>query len=161
TVQLDPYDFREKHPRLDAWETAIADWRTADYAERSAYRVMTALIDRKAQRADDRFYAMIGAISTARSDPSKADRGPAEYFMRVCEEKGDFSFIYSTAPRASGSWRPVPGPLPPIIPWTSDGERQRGKLNSTSLRLDNMASLTLGRLDESPQRFIRKWLQKT
>ena len=160
-AQLDAYEFRERHPRLDAWETAIADWRTADYAERSAYRVMTALIDRKAERADDHFYAMVGAISTARSDPSKADQSPAEYFMRVCEEKGDFSFIYSTAPRASGSWRPMPGPLPPIISWTSDGERQTGKLNATSLQLLNMASLASGGLDESPRKFIRTWLQRT
>ena len=84
--------------------------------------------------------------------------------MRVCEEKGDFSFIYSSAPRASkdaGGWRPKPGPLPPIVPWASDGERQTGELHSTSLGLHNMAGVASGHLDAAARAFVRDWLQKT
>jgi hypothetical protein len=162
--EVDAYEFRQRHARLDAWETLIADWIDANYAERSAYRVMTAMVGRNAQNPDDHFYAMIGAISTALSDPNRANQSPAEYFMRVCEEKGDFSFIYSSATRATGpvcSWRPIPGPLLPIIPWASDGERQTGEPHATSLRLHNMANLTLGQLDGAPRTFIQDWLQKT
>jgi 'Cold-shock' DNA-binding domain len=95
-------------------------------------------------------------------DPIALD--PPEYFMRVCEQNGDFSFIYSSAPRDSGDaggWRPRRGPLPPIVPWPSVGERQTGELHSASLRLHNMAGVALGQLDGAARTFIHDWLRKT
>jgi hypothetical protein len=161
--QVDPYEFHEQHPRVDALETLIDDWLRADFAQRSAYRIMNAMAGRTALYPDDYFYAMIGAISTSPSvDPNDAALSPAEYFMRACEQKGDFSFIYSSAPRASGDaggWRPRPGPLPPVVPWPSVGERQAGELHSASLHLHNMASVTLGQLDGAAKMFVQDWLK--
>src|SRR5262249_3663552 len=147
-------------PGLDALETLMNDWRMAGYAERSAYQVMNAMTGRTA-RHHDYLDAMIGAITSAPSiDPNDAELSRPEYFMRACERKGDFSFIYSTASRASGAWRPSPSsspgplPLPPVLPWTNTGERQTGALRAGSLHLHNMARVSLGRLDEAARGFI-------
>jgi len=161
--QVDAYEFRKRYPHLDALETLAVDWLRADYSKRSAYQIMSAMVGRTAVYHDDYFYAMIGAItSTPVPDPNDAALSPPEYFMRVCEEKGDFSFIYSSAPRASGDaggWRPRPGLLPPIVPWLSDGEGQTGELHLASLRLHNMASVALGQLEEVTRTFVHDWLK--
>ena len=164
--QIDAYAFRERHPRLDALETLIEDWLMANYAERSAYRIMSAMAGRTAVYPKDYFYAMVGAVTSAPSaDPNDATLRPPEYFMRVCEEKGDFSFIYARARRAAGDaggWRPRPpgrGPLHPIVPWPSVGEGQTGELASASLRLDNMAGVALGQLDGAARTFVHDWLK--
>jgi hypothetical protein len=84
--------------------------------------------------------------------------------MWVCERKGDFSFIYSNAPRTAGhpgGWRPEAGALAPIVPWASTGQHQTGELHSSSRRLHNMASAALGHLDEAARAFVHDWLAKT
>ena len=162
--QFDAYRFRQTHPHLDALETLIEDWFIAENARRSAYRTMSAMVGRTAVFPDDYFYAVVGAITLARPDPSKAEMSAPEYFMQVCEDKGDFSFIYSSAERASdgiGAWRPKPGPLAPIVPWPCDGERQTGELRGASLCLHNMARLAPGPLSETARAFIHDWLKKT
>jgi len=77
---------------------------------------------RTSERKEDYFNALIGAITAEPlRDPSATALHPAEYFMRLCEEKGDFSFIYSSAPRSNApgrSWRPLAGPIPAIQPCT-------------------------------------------
>jgi heterokaryon incompatibility protein (HET) len=160
--QVDAYEFRTQHRNLDGLETLIDDWLRADYAERSAYQIMNAMVGRAAVYPDY-FNAMVGAITSAPSaDRNDAALSPPEYFMRVCEQKGDFSFIYSSAPRASGDaggWRPRPGPLPPIVPLPSVGEQQTGELHPASLRLHNMASAALGQLDGAARTFVRDWLK--
>jgi Heterokaryon incompatibility protein (HET) len=162
--QVDAYEFRQRHPHLDALETLIDDWLRADYAERSAYSIMNAMAGRTVVYPDDYFYAMVGAItSIPTSNLSDTELGPPEYFTHVCEQKGDFSFIYSNAPRVScdAVWHPRPGRLPPIVPWPSAGERQGGELRLPSLRLYNMAKAELGQLDETARTFVRDWLHKT
>jgi hypothetical protein len=159
--QIDAYQFHAKHPRLDALETLVDDYLRANYAKRSAYRIMTGMAGRTAVYPDDYFYAMVGAITTSPStDPNDASLSPPEFFMRVCEQKGDFSFIYSSAPRDAGSWRPRPGALlPPIVPWPSVGEQQTGELHLSSLRLHNMARVALGQLDGAARTFVYDWLK--
>ncbi len=161
--QVDAYEFRKRYPHLDAFETLIDDWLRADYSKRSAYQIMSAMAGRTAVYRDDYFYAMIGAITSDPSaDPNGAALSPPEYFMRVCEQKGDFSFIYSSAPRASGDaggWRPSSGSLLPIVPWPSVGERQRGELHLASLRLHNMTSVALGQLEGAARTFVHDWLK--
>jgi hypothetical protein len=126
---------------------------------------MTAMSGRVAAYPDDRFYAMIGAVTTATSSNSEdAVLEPSEYFMQACEKKCDFSFIYSNAPRAAGpgsAWRPRPGPSSPVVPWPSAGERQDGALNAGLLRLHNMARVEFGQPDKAARTFIDDWLQKT
>jgi hypothetical protein len=159
--QIDPYEFHAKHSRLDALETLIDDYLGGGYAKRSAYRVMTGIAGRTAVYPDDYFYAMVGAITTSPStDPNDASLSPPEFFMRVCERKGDFSFIYSSTPRDAGSWRPRPGALLlPIVPWPSTGEQQTGELRLSSLRLHNMARVALGHLNVAALTFVCDWLK--
>ena len=163
TEQIDAYEFRKRYPRLDALETLTVDWLRADYSKRSAYQIMSAMVGRTAIYHDDYFYAMIGAITaTPSSDPNSAILSAPEYFVRVCEQKGDFSFVYSSAPRISGDaggWRPKPSLLLPIVPWLSDGEWQSGELHLASLHLHNMASVPLGPLEESARAFVHDWLK--
>src|SRR5262249_1394879 len=40
--QLDDYEFHKRYPHVDALATLIVDWFMADYAERPAYRIMSA-----------------------------------------------------------------------------------------------------------------------
>jgi len=160
--QIDGYEFRRRYPRLDALEALIDDWFRADLADQSAYRIMSAMVGRTAIDPDDYFYAMVGAVTaTPLTDPKDAALSPPEYFMRVCERKGDFSFIYSSDRCAlddAGGWRPRPALLP-IIPWSSVGKRQEGDLQADSLRLHNMGRVTLGPLDGAARTFIDGWLK--
>jgi hypothetical protein len=139
---------------------------TADYLERSAYQVMSDMELREATKQEDRFYAMIGAITTAPAYPQNAQSvNPAEYFMQVCEAKGDYSFIYSIAPRSEISgrcWRPIADsrePLHPILAWSSDGERQSGCIYPTHLQLNNMRRMTFSSISQSARQYIEEWLQ--
>jgi Heterokaryon incompatibility protein (HET) len=162
--QVDAYEFRTRYRNLDGLETLIDDWLRASFAERSAYQVMNAMASRSAVYPDY-FNAMIGAVTSAPSvEPNDVALTAPEYFMQVCERKGDFSFVYSSAPRFSddaGGWRPRPGPLPPMVPMPSNGERQAGELQSRSLHLHNMACAALGYLDRTARTFIRDWMTKT
>ena len=148
--RYDTYMLRILHPRLDNLEDSIADWRMANYLERSAYQVMSSMDRRTVERPDDVFHAMIGAISAEPlSSRYKTTLHLAEYFMQLCEEKGDFSFIYSSALRSNvpgRSWRPLAGPLPAILPWHTFGDGQSGKLEPSCLRLNNMCRMTRGTL---------------
>jgi hypothetical protein len=160
--QVDAYEFRERHPHLDALETLTDDWLRAGYGERSAYQLISAMAGRSAINPDDRFYALIGAITSAPpAGPNDAALSPPEYFMRICEQKGDFSFIYSSAPRDAGGWRPRPGPLGPVVSWPSAGDRQTGELRPDSLCLHNMVSVASGELDREARTFVQDWLKKT
>jgi hypothetical protein len=109
----------EANPGLNGLEVLLADYRIADYADRSAFQVMAAMGQRISERPEDYFYAMMGSIA---STPPFADRdaevSPAENFLRVCEAKGDFSFIYSRAARSTEpgrGWRPVAGDFSPVV----------------------------------------------
>jgi hypothetical protein len=114
---------------------------------------------RTSELKEDYFNALIGAITT---EPLR-DRGgaalhPAEYFMRLCEEKGDFSFIYSSAPRGNApgrSWRPLAGPIPALQPWHTFGDGQAGCLRPGHLRLDNMCRMTRGPLGPAADQLRR------
>src|SRR5439155_12836775 len=143
---FDSFTHRTLHPRLDSLEDTIADWMTANYEKRTAYQAMSCMDRRTSETKDDYFNALIGAITAEPlRDSSATALHPAEYFMRVCEEKGDFSFIYSSAARSNApgrSWRPLAGPIPAIQPWHSSGDGQSGHLHPGYLRLDNMCRLT-------------------
>ena len=162
----DSFKLRYCHPRLDSLESLILGWMTANYLEKSAYQVMSDMELREAKFPKDRFYAMIGTITTTPADSQSAQSvNPAEYFMQVCEAKGDYSFIYSTAPRSEipgRCWRPIPDPrepLHPILSWSSYGERQSGCTYPTHLQLNNMCRLTIGSISPSARQFIKEWLQ--
>lgn len=143
---IDSFAWGEQHPRLDNFEILVADYRLAEYVERSAYQVMSAIYQRTVVKSEDHFYAMIGAITTLKLDrQGNQSLHPAEYFMRVCEAKGDYSFIYCTAPRSTEPgrhWRPIAGNIPPILSGVLvAGSRLAGSLTPTHLHLESMCRL--------------------
>lgn len=151
---------KQRYPRLDAFEDLIADYMIAGYQERSALQVMSNMDRRTQQHREDHFYAMIGAISIARAS-SYPNLNPCEAFMSLCERKGDYSFIYSTAKRDSAMskrWRPVSGDLPSILPWHCWGEGQPAHEDSGSLYLDLMLPLEKSPLEEEGKKVVEGWL---
>lgn len=148
--------------RLDSLEDLLADWRTAGMLERSAYQVMSSLDRRVALEPDDHFNAMIDALTSTPPSESDLALSAPEYFMRVCEAKNDFSFIYSSAPRShvpGRSWRPEPGPMPTLLPWHSWGDGQGGELHATHLELHGMCPMARGPLSAAAVRFVKEWLE--
>lgn len=162
--ELNSYQFRALYPRLDSLEGLIGDYMTSDYLKRSAYQVMSAMYQRNTERPEDYFNAMVGAListfSGVREEPSLH---PAEHYMRVCEERGDYSFIYCVAQRsgdAGKSWRPIPGPMPAVLPWHSAGDGQAGRSYSTHLQLNDMYRAAFGTVNADGRRLIDWWLQR-
>jgi hypothetical protein len=148
------------YPRLNALEDIMADIYTAAYGDRAALNVMSNMDRRVQGRVEDHFYAMIAAISAERVS-AIGDVQPCEVFMRVCEKKGDFSFIYSAAKREElplRRWRPVPGDLPSILPWHGWGTRQAGRLCHDGLWLDNMVVVHQSQPQEEAREFVQQWL---
>lgn len=133
----------ETHPGLSDLEMLLADYRIADFSERSAYQVMSAIGQRVSERTEDYFYCMIGAISTTSAPTEEsAELHPAEYFMRICERKQDFSFIYSTAGREADigqGWRPLTEKFSAVLPrLLIFGNGEAGFRESTHIELSKM-----------------------
>ncbi|KAK0705682.1 hypothetical protein B0H67DRAFT_594739 [Lasiosphaeris hirsuta] len=147
-VSLAPTE-RARYPRLNAFEELMADCAVAGYLERSALQVMAMMDERTQTVPEDHFYAMMGAIST---EPARAVEGvsPCEAFMRLCERKGDYSFLFSSEGREEREemrWRPREGGLKP------GGEVKRG-----CLVLENVVMLQLASPGEDVMAFIERWL---
>ena len=152
---LDQWELRAQHPRLDGLESLIADWSTADYVERSAFAVMGAMATRQAQHRDEVLYAMIGAITTDIAGDDERTLPAGEYFLRVCERKGDFSYVFSTGERSSPSWRPAGAYLNPVLAWPSSGSGQAGeRIGGDTLQLRHMVPARAGRLGDAARRFL-------
>ena len=146
THGIDSLTWSEQHPKLDSLECLIADYKIAQYAERSAYQVMSAMHARSSERVDDHFYAMVGAITTSSFDvPGDEVQSPSEYFMQTCEGKGDYSYLYNVAPRNvtyGRRWRPIEGIFPPVLPeLVIFGNGQSGTIKATHIQLENMCRL--------------------
>lgn len=146
---LDKLDWEKQRPKLRSLERLLADYLMSDFATRSAYQVMTVMDQRISEREDDHFYAMIGSITTT-SEQVEGDEtlDPSEYFMRVCEGKRDFSFLYGAAPRdetAGRRWRPRQGRFSSLLPdLITLGSAEAGRKELTHLQLDNMYRLAPG-----------------
>ena len=150
----DSFQLKAAHPRLDGLEELIVDWKIAGYEERSAYQVMSRMHGRDAERPEDHFYAMIGAITAAPAEAiSDTPAHPAAQFMEICEAKGDFSFIYTNGARSSApgrSWRPAMADrFPAVFSWHSWGAGQSGKLYPTHLELNGICRLERGCIGET------------
>jgi len=161
----DSFAMRALHPRLDSLEDAVLDWRKTDYLNRSAYQVMCGMVGRYSTQPEDQFFAMIGTLIAAPEDsPADPTAHPAEYFMQVCEAKGDYSFIYSTATRCETPgkrWRPgVAENFRPVYPWTTDGEGQSGTVRSTHIQLNGMWCPAPGTIKPQAEQFVARLLQK-
>lgn len=143
------FDVRRELPGLDAFDELLGDWRWAGYTERSAMLVMSNLDRRRVDesRPQNRWYAMIGCVS---SEPSMRSAGSAlediaGKFLAICEERGDYSFIYAVSGSEEddyrGSWRlSKAAPIRSMLQWHSWGE-QRAREEEGGLTLEGMACI--------------------
>ena len=142
---LDMFTVYERFPNLSALEDIMLDSLIGGYTQRSALQILSNFHRRSYTEPRNYFYAMIGAII---QEPVSWSTGNtvsdiAEAFMTVCEKKNDYSFIYTSAPRAETPgkrWSPLPGILPAILPWhviDLDGA-QRGHHDSQGFWLDEI-----------------------
>lgn len=158
---IDSFTWCTLHPWLNNLEITAADYGVAAFTERSAYQLMSAMHPRVLGRIGDIFYAMAGAITTQPLAVQDALH-PSEYFMRVCEDKGDYSFIYGVAPRSDvpgKQWRPVAGQIPPVLSgllvW---GSGLDGCLTPTHLQLKNMCKLVPGTINAASTKATKAFL---
>jgi len=148
----DKISWTQHHASLEGLENLVADYLIFSYAQRSAYHVMSVVCQRTAERPEDQFYAMVGSITTKAPKILNAETLlPSEYFMGVCERKGDFSFIYNTAKRSpvlGQHWRPVDEQFFAVLPGLiTFGDGQKGQRHSTHLALTNMHQLVPGAIN--------------
>lgn len=138
------FGFREKYPTLDAFQDVVLDWWMAGYQGRSALQVMSQMDRRHSAEPSNIFYAMIGAITNkpAWGGSYSSLESIAESFMELCEEKGDYSFIYTSTERNKRSgWRPAPKILRSALPWHCRGVAQRGEKDPEGIRLKDIVIL--------------------
>jgi hypothetical protein len=162
---LNSFDIRARFPRLDAFEDLIADWMVSGYTSRSALQVMSNLDRRVALEPANYYYSMIGSLT---QKPSARNAGSqisdiVRRVMEICEEKNDYSFIFSSTPRdlgPRGYWKPRPESLHSILPWFSHGSRQSGRHDSQGFWLEKMVCLQTPQEDDSlDTTTIREMLQ--
>lgn len=132
---------------------------------------MAAMDSRTQTHAEDHFYAMMGAISTEPAVLSSDVVSPCEAFMRLCEKKGDYSFVFSSAGRdTTQKWRPREcEDLPAVLNMTvsgmvsADGRtrqgRLRGRMEGGEVRVEDV--VVVKRVDgigEVQRGFVERWL---
>lgn len=164
---LSELQIRQQFPALHAMEDALADRMLGGYLQRSMLTCLAGVANRYCDPAwpANRLYALLGTLT---QEPSwgAVDETVAqltEKAMRICEEKGDFSYIYTTEKRelAARRWRPLPSDgLSPVLRWHGWGERQPGKLFPEGrLELQEMVRLDLQVLPSSNAlSSIQRWL---
>ncbi|KAI0642548.1 hypothetical protein C8Q79DRAFT_917042 [Trametes meyenii] len=168
--QKDRHGIRRIYPHADNFQEILADWQQSGYTQRSALKIMSGMDHRTHVSPQNYFYSMIGALTNR---PSVRGTNPtveqlSERFMELCEEKGDYSFIFSSAPRDSRPghrWRPVPSMLPGLLTWHSGGAGQRGEKVDGGALLKDVVVLPLAlddrdrtKMNKTMQDFFHPWL---
>lgn len=139
-------------PKLERMQAMFAEEQLVEFVGRSVYQVMSAMEQRFAVREEDRTYAMIGVVTDETLEPHIGkSMTTAEYFLRVCEEKGDYSFIFSTNPRSEvpgRTWRPTGDRFVPVISGLlASGRGLSGYLKDTHLQMNNMCRMLPGKVN--------------
>lgn len=150
-------------PRLSIMEDALGEMIMSGYLERTALNVLSniGLRDFDTKFPQNRLLACLGALTKEASwgaESTSLDE-LSNKLMKVCEEKGDYSFIYTSDKRSdnpSQRWRPSPsqsvvsGPahLIPVISWQSStpafnltGTTQSAHKDENGFWLENMVRL--------------------
>jgi hypothetical protein len=160
---IEAFEFRTRHPRLDSLEDLFAEYMITGYQQKFAYQLMASMGGRFAEREEDLLNAMLGAIT---SEPGQSPKSialtPSERFMRACEARGDYSFIYSAAQRSTDAglgWRPAGDRIPVILSWHTYGTGQAGSPHSTHLQLNDMCRMKRGVVSADAHRHMTPWLQ--
>ncbi len=158
---LGAFTFRKMYPNVDSLEDAIVDWRVAEYGERFAYQVMSAMANRRCRIPEERYIAMLSALTVS---PTPNDTEFAYSFIAHCQSKQDFSYLFSAAPRRSeggSSWEPTGDHLwKPVFPWHCWGKKQSGYLKEERLYLENLFLPKPGPLCEEAVVFLKAHVLK-
>ncbi|KAI0331173.1 hypothetical protein GY45DRAFT_650888 [Cubamyces sp. BRFM 1775] len=156
---------RHAYPYADNFQELLLDLQLRAYTYRSALQIIYGMNRRASVAPVNRFYSMIGALT---QEPSSRATKPtiellAERFMELCEEKGDYSFIFCAAPRdtrPSLRWRPIPCMFPTIIAGhVSEGEGLPGRRVDGGVLLSNVLVLYIARENCCNTVFANKRLQ--
>lgn len=162
---LNEFELRGHFPAADTLQDLIVDWRLSDYLGVSALQVMSNLDRRSSFMPKNWFYSMLGVFT---QEPSWLEQDStvaelSESLMSLCEQKNDYSFLYSSTPRdgrAGKRWRPKPDFLHAVLPWHIAGSAQEGHYTSEGFWLDSMMKLNLSdELDFEAKEYIVKGLQ--
>lgn len=172
----DTFTVVKAFPNLNALEDILADWRVGAYTLRSAFRVFSSLASKRNADPANYFYAILGTLTQS---PEKLiwnpDQNLAEKVMAICEDKNDFSFIYTAAARDTDPrkrWRPhaaslpldgstVPAVLRPIFAWHCWGEAQRGHYDAAGFWLHGMTIMQpASSVGERGKDAISHWLRQ-
>lgn len=138
------FEICRRFPRLDALEELLADYQMANYCEVSALQALSNLDRRLTGEPKNYFYSLLGVFSKLPvwGDESSTMAELSEKFMVICEQKNDYSFIYSSTPRderAGRGWRPRPGSVHAVLAWHhSQQGPQRGHQTPEGLWLEAM-----------------------
>ena len=140
------FDLRGRLRGLEALNDLIGDWLVSACADRSALQVMSNLDRRSCAVPQNYYYSMIGSITQLPSHRAVGMQIPdlVEKTMQICEQKNDYSFIFSTAARnelSTRPWRPRPEPLHSILPYLPYGARQGGRHDALVFWLEKIVCL--------------------
>lgn len=131
------FDMRSSMPHLDAFEDLGGDYMVYSAFKRPALQVMFMLDRRVAHEGRNKYYSMMGAL-TAEKTGSRSAAGedlPAlrKKVISICEEKGDWSFLYSSTVRDDTEpWMPSSEhELRSILPFFIHGSGQSGSRDDT------------------------------
>ncbi len=156
-------EFAQRYPSINDLEDTLADYMVSNYLQRFAFQVMTAMDRRRSERPEDHFNAMIGALPEMLARYAvEPGLPPAERFMRACEARGDYSFIYCVAARSplSGrTWRPAAEEIPAVLCWHTFGDGQPGVSFPTHLELGNMCRMKAGAPDADAAKLVKEWIE--
>jgi hypothetical protein len=179
--ESDTFSIIKRYPNLNVLENVLVDWMLGSYTRHSALTIFSNLYYKRNDTAANYYYSILGALSDSPRQlvwpADEADETLAEKVMKICEEKGDFSFVYSVAdrdPSPKQRWRPlamtlppdgeiVPPILRPILAWHYWGEAQSGTFNDKGeLALHNMTIMLRAdppKMSDVARTAIAKWSQ--
>lgn len=161
---LNDFEIWSNFPAADALQQLVADWYMSSYLGVSALRVMSNLDRRSSNMPKNYFYSMLGVFT---QQPSWLERDStvaelSESLMSLCEQKNDYSFLYSSTPRdgrIGKRWRPKPDFLHAVLAWHVHGNAQKGYYTSEGFWLGSMMKLDISdEVDFASKEFIVKGL---
>ena len=150
----------ETFPRLSILEDALGDILMSGYLERTGLGVLSniSLRDVDPNHPENRLLACLGALTKEASWGSASTNLEelADKLMGICEERNDYSFIYTSDDRSDNPgqrWRPNTTQkdskelvrLVPIINWHSSlpGMTQNSRRDESGFWLENMVRLRI------------------